>query len=302
MIGIGAANVAAGFFQGFAVSTSGSRTAVAEQSGAKSQADRRRRRRRCSSCCCCSSTACSPTCRSRRSRAVVIAAALSLVNVRALRRYWRVRPSSFVLSLVASLGVIVLGVLQGIVIAIFLAVLLFFRRSWWPHGAVLGRSRRHRGLAQHRRRSTDRPRCPACVVYRWEAPLFFANAGAFRQQIRKLVRSASPAWVVIQCEAITDIDVTAAEMLEQLDNELNAAGRPHGVRRSCAPASRISCIATACSRPSTATTSTRASTLPCTRSVSPTEDQYRTGISRTARFSGAPCVRTVRFGSSTFFR
>ena len=61
-------------------------------------------------------------------------------------------------------------------------------------------------------------------MYRWEAPLFFANAGSFRQQIRKLVRDRQPRWVVLQCEAITDVDVTAAEMLEQLDNELNAAG------------------------------------------------------------------------------
>ena len=63
------------------------------------------------------------------------------------------------------------------------------------------------------------------VVYRWEAPLFFANAGAFRQQVRRLVRERDPQWIVLQCEAITDIDVTAAEMLEQLDVELNAAGR-----------------------------------------------------------------------------
>jgi MFS superfamily sulfate permease-like transporter len=61
-------------------------------------------------------------------------------------------------------------------------------------------------------------------VYRWEAPLFFANAGIFRQQIRHLVRERQPSWVVLQCEAITDIDVTAAEMLEQLDKELNVAG------------------------------------------------------------------------------
>ena len=63
------------------------------------------------------------------------------------------------------------------------------------------------------------------LIYRWEAPLFFANAGAFRQQIRRLVKEREPSWVVIQCEAITDIDVTAAAMLEQLDEELNAAGR-----------------------------------------------------------------------------
>ena len=71
------------------------------------------------------------------------------------------------------------------------------------------------------------------VIYRWEAPLFFANAGAFRRQIRHLVRERRPPWVVLQCEAITDIDVTAAEMLEQLDDELNAEGRPRGVRRRC---------------------------------------------------------------------
>ena len=65
---------------------------------------------------------------------------------------------------------------------------------------------------------------PGVVVYRWEAPLFFANAGAFRRQIRHLVRERKPAWVVVQCEAITDVDVTAAGMLEQLDEELNAAG------------------------------------------------------------------------------
>jgi anti-anti-sigma factor len=62
------------------------------------------------------------------------------------------------------------------------------------------------------------------VVYRWEAPLFFANAGAFRRQIRHLVRERQPRWIVVQCEAITDVDITAAGMLEQLDKELNAQG------------------------------------------------------------------------------
>ena len=62
------------------------------------------------------------------------------------------------------------------------------------------------------------------LIYRWEAPLFFANAGTFRQEIRKLVRRRKPRWVVLQCEAITDIDVTAADMLDKLDKELNAKG------------------------------------------------------------------------------
>jgi MFS superfamily sulfate permease-like transporter len=125
--------------------------------------------------------------------------------------------------LVATLGVVALGVLEGIVVAIFLAILLFFRRNWWPHGAVLGRTDDSEGW-----HSIDdlegAVEEPGIVVYRWEAPLFFANAGTFRQQIRKLVQARQPRWIVLQCEAVTDIDVTAAEVLEQLDLELNRTG------------------------------------------------------------------------------
>lgn len=222
MIGMGAANVTAAFFQGFAVSTSGSRTAVAEESGAKSQvtglvgagvvvvlllflngllADLPQ-----------SALA-----------AVVIAAALSLMDFAVLGRYLKVRRSAFVLSLVATAGVILLGVLEGIVLAIILAVLLFFRRSWWPHGAVLGRVSEVEGWHSVEF-YPEAEQLPGIVVYRWEAPLFFANAGAFRQQVRHLVHEHRPVWVVLQCEAVTDIDVTAAAMLRQLDDELNDDG------------------------------------------------------------------------------
>ncbi len=73
-------------------------------------------------------------------------------------------------------------------------------------------------------RYPDAERTYGVVIYRWEAPLFFANAGIFRQQIRRLVREHKPRWVVLQCEAITDIDVTAADMLKGLDHELNQQG------------------------------------------------------------------------------
>ena len=222
MIGMGAANVAAGLFQGFAVSTSGSRTAVAEQSGAKSQltgvvgagvvlilllflssllADLPQ----------------------AALAAVVVAAAFTLADLGALRHYRKVRKSALAVSLVATAGVILFGVLQGIIVAVALAILLFFQRNWWPQGAVLGEVDGLDGwhsITVYR----DASEIPNIVVYRWEAPLFFANAGQFRQQIRKLVRERDPAWVVIQCEAITDIDVTAAEMLERLDLELNDKG------------------------------------------------------------------------------
>jgi MFS superfamily sulfate permease-like transporter len=114
-------------------------------------------------------------------------------------------------------------VLQGIVIAIGLAILLFFRRSWQPHGAVLGHVDALGGW-HNVERYPDAHEVPGVVVFRWEAPLFFANAAAFRTQIRRLVRARQPSWVVVECEAMTDVDVSAAQMLEQLDTELNRAG------------------------------------------------------------------------------
>jgi MFS superfamily sulfate permease-like transporter len=222
MIGMGAANVAAGLFQGFAVSTSGSRTAVAEQSGAKSQLTGLVGAGLVAVLLLFLNSLLADLPQAALA-AVVIVAALSLMDLGLLHRYLRVRRSAFAVSLVATAGVILLGVLQGIVVAVTLAILLFFRRNWWPHGAVLGTVEGVEGwhdVDTH----PDAHQIPGVDVYRWEAPLFFANAGSFRQQIRHLVRDHRPEWVVIQCEAVTDVDVTAAEMLEQLDNELNAAG------------------------------------------------------------------------------
>jgi high affinity sulfate transporter 1 len=222
MIGIGSANIASGLFQGFAVSASGSRTAVAEQSGSKTQVtglvgagvvivllvllpgllkDLPQ-------------TALA---------AVVIAAAISLMNLSVLRAYWRIRRTALSLSVFTTLGVMFLGVLQGILLAIALSVLLFFRRSWWPHGEVLGFVPSIDGWHDLDRFPEAQER-EGIVVFRWEAPLFFANSGIFRQQIRRIVRTERPRWIVLQCQAVTDIDVTAADMLERLDLELNEQG------------------------------------------------------------------------------
>ena len=180
MIGIGAANVAAGFLSGFAVSTSGSRTAVAEQSGAKTQLTGLVGAGVVAILLLFLNSLLADLPQSALA-AVVIAAALSLMDFAALRRYARVRPSALVLSLVASVGVIVFGVLEGIVIAVVLAVLLFFHHSWWPHGAVLGQVD---GVGGWHDVSLNpgAAEVPEIVVYRWEAPLFFANAGAFRSR------------------------------------------------------------------------------------------------------------------------
>jgi high affinity sulfate transporter 1 len=222
MVGLGAANVAAGFFQGFSVSTSGSRTAVAEQSGARTQLAGVIGAGLVVVLLLFLNTLLTDLPQTALA-AVVIAAAFALTDLGALRRYFQVRKSAFVLSLVATGGVIFLGVLEGIVLAIILAVLMFFRRSWWPHGAVLGQADGVDGW-HSLRDYPDARTLPGIAVYRWEAPLFFANAGAFRQEVRRLVHRDRPRWVVVQCEAITDVDVTAAGMLKQLDDELNADG------------------------------------------------------------------------------
>ncbi len=222
MVGIGVANIAAGLFQGFAVSTSGSRTAVAEQAGAKSQVAGLVGAGLVAALLLFLNSLLADLPQTALA-AVVIVAALSLMDLGILRRYLELRRSALGVSLTATAGVILLGVLQGIVVAVLLAILLFFRRNWWPHGAVLGRVAANEGwhdLASY----PSAEELPGIVVYRWEAPLFFANASSFRQQIRRLVREQKPAWIVLQCEAITDVDVTAAEMLEQLDRELNDAG------------------------------------------------------------------------------
>jgi high affinity sulfate transporter 1 len=220
MIGIGSANVAVGFFQGFAISTSGSRTAVADSSGAKSQL---------------TGLVGAGTVivllvffngllkdlPQTTLAAVIIGAAVSLVDVRSLRRYWPIRPTAVVVSVAASLGVIFLGVLEGILLAVGLSILLFFRSNWWPHGEVLDRDQGGEWHAV----TDDHVEPPhRSVVFRWEAPLFFANAGIFRKQAWRLVEQTGASWLVLQCEAITDIDVTAADMLAQLDLELEKIG------------------------------------------------------------------------------
>ncbi len=223
MIGIGAANVAAGFFQGFPVSTSGSRTAVAEQTGAKTQLTG-----------IVGAAAIilmlvlvpgllkdlpNPTL-----AAVVIAASLSLADLPGTMRLWRQRRVEFLLSITAFLGVALLGVLAGIAVAVALSILNVFRRAWWPYQTTLGRVP---GMPGHHDRDLhpEAEVLPGLVIFRFDAALFFANARTFRDQIRRLAAAdPRPEWILIAAEPITDIDTTAADMLADLDEELNANG------------------------------------------------------------------------------
>jgi MFS superfamily sulfate permease-like transporter len=223
MVGIGSANIAAGFFQGFPVSTSGSRTAVAEQSGAKTQVTG-----------VVGAAAIvaillfvpgllrnlpQPTL-----AAVVIAASVSLADIPGTVRLYKVRRSEALLSIAAFLGVVLLGVLPGIAIAVGLSVVNVFGRAWWPYQTVLGRVP---GLPGYHdvHSYPEAEHLARCVAFRFDAPLFFANARTFREQVQALARSdPAPLWIIVASEPITDIDTTAADMLEDLDESLRDLG------------------------------------------------------------------------------
>ncbi|WP_028277474.1 sulfate permease [Arthrobacter sp. I3] len=223
MIGIGAANLAAGLFQGFPVSTSGSRTAVAERSGSKTQL-----------------TGVTGAVLillmlvllpglfrnlpQPALAAVVMTASISLADIPGTVRLWHQRRTEFYLCMAAFLGVALLGVLPGIGIAVGLSILNIFRRAWWPYETVIGRVPGYEGFHDIRVHP-DAKHLPGLVIYRWDAPLFFANVRPFRDNIRHLARTEpKPRWIVIAAEPITDVDTTAADVLLDLDVELNAQG------------------------------------------------------------------------------
>ena len=223
MVGVGAASIAAGFFQGFPVSTSGSRTAVAFQSGARTQVTGL-----VGAVAIVLMLLFAPGLLRDLPQpalaAVVIAASLSLADIAGLRRLRRQRGSDFVLALVAFLSVAVLGVLPGIAVAVGMSILNVFRRVWWPHQAILGRSVGVRGYHDTAYKETTE-HLPGLAIYRFDAPLLFANARTFRNQVRRLAAiEPRPAWIIVAAEPITDLDTTAADMLEDLDDDLVKVG------------------------------------------------------------------------------
>jgi high affinity sulfate transporter 1 len=223
MVGIGAANIAAGFFQGFPVSTSGSRTAVAEQAGSRSQVTGVVGAGVITLVLVFATGAMEfvpqPTL-----GAIVIVAALSLADVAGTRRLWRQRRMEFALSVIALLGVALLGVLPGILIAVGLSILNVFRRTWWPHHTELGRVEGVAGL-HDTERYPDAELLPGLVVYRFDAPLIFANARMFGEAMRGIAQEHQDLrWIVIAAEPITDVDTTASDMLHELDLWLNERG------------------------------------------------------------------------------
>jgi high affinity sulfate transporter 1 len=224
MIGLGAANLAGGLFQGFPISASSSRTPVAAASGAKTQltgivgavaialllvfAPQLLRNLPYAALA-----------------AVVISSAIGLFELNDLRRLYRIQRWEFWLSIAAFFGVASLGPVPGMMIAIGIALAEFIWSAWRPHFAILGEPDGVRGFHDLKRYPKAR-QFPGLVLFRWDAPLFFANAEQFRGRVLDAIASApSPVkWLVVAAEPVTSIDVTSADMLMELDDALKKAG------------------------------------------------------------------------------
>lgn len=224
MVGLGVANLASAFFQGFPVSSSSSRTPVAEAAGAKTQLTGV-----VGAFAIALLLLFAPGILEDLPHpalaAVVIAAAIGLVEVPDLRRIYRIQRWEFWLSMTCFAGVAVFGAIPGITIAIVIAVIEFLWDGWRPHSAVLGRVERVKGYHDIARYPEARL-IPGLVLFRWDAPLFFANAELFHERVLDAVaKSPTPVrWVVIAAEPVTSVDVTAADAVSELDETLHTAG------------------------------------------------------------------------------
>lgn len=223
MIGLGAANLAAGFFQGFPICSSSSRTPMAEASGARTQLTGVVGALSVAGLLVIAPDLLKnlPT---SALAAVVIASAIGLFEIRDLWRIYRIQNWEFWLSMACFAGVVTFGAIPGIGLAIIISVIEFLWDGWRPHYAVLGRVQGIRGYHDITR-YPEAWLVPGLVLFRWDAPLFFANAELFEKCILNAVAS-SPTLVkriVIAAEPVTSVDVTSVDAITELFDTLRAA-------------------------------------------------------------------------------
>jgi high affinity sulfate transporter 1 len=220
LIALGIANIAAGLFQGFSVSSSASRTPVAEAAGSKTQITGV-----VGAICLAIVLWFAPMLLRDLPQAalsaVVISAGIAIFEIRGTLRLYQLRRFEFFLSIVCFCGVAILGVIQGIFSAVVLALIAFVWSAWRPHYAVLGRIDGIKGYHDVSRHPEAR-HIPGLVIFRWDAPLFFANAETFCEQVWQAVMTAptTTKWVLVAAEPVTDIDLTAADAIAELDKTL----------------------------------------------------------------------------------
>jgi SulP family sulfate permease len=236
LVALGAVHLASGLVGGFPVSSSGSRTALAIASRARSQLYSLV----AGGCIVVVLFAAGPLLSALPSAAlggVVIYAASKLVSGREFVRLARFRPTELVLAVVALLGTVLFGILAGVAVAIALSLLEMAQRLARPHEGVLGRVPGLAGMHD----VDDYPEAttlPGLVVYRYDAPLFFANVGDLRRRALLVVEQENAAdpenpvrWFVLNVEANVEIDITAADGLRALHEDLAARGVRLGLAR-----------------------------------------------------------------------
>ncbi len=224
MFGLGVANVASGLFQGIPISSSSSRTPVAEAAGAQTQLTGVVGALAVTLLLLFAPDLLQYLPNSALA-AVVIAAAIGLFEFTDLKRIFRLQQWEFWLSISCFAGVAVFGAIPGICIAVAISVIEFLWDGWRPHHAVLARVDGVRGYHDVTRYPNAR-RIPGLVLLRWDAPLFFANAEQFQTQVlAALAESPTPVQrLVIAAGPVTSIDITSADMLAELDRILEQRG------------------------------------------------------------------------------
>lgn len=220
LVALGAANLGAGLFQGFAVGANPSTTASTNAARARSQI---------ASLVTAGIIMLTISTRvdviSYLPQAVVamavIISASHLLDLKKLNRYYRMRKIDFVLAVVALVGVFVVGILPGLLTAVFLSLFIVLYQSSQPHLAVLGKLPGHDAFVDINE-NPDTEQIPGLLIVRPDAPLFFINANTLHSQIRRLVASASRTIeaVLIDLSASEDLDVASTDMLKNLKDDL----------------------------------------------------------------------------------
>ena len=225
LVALGLVNITSGFFQGFPVSGSASRTPVAEAAGARTQLTGVF----AAAVLLLLLLVGSATFRNLPQAtlaAVVIAAALRMFTIAPVARLARIRHSEFLLSMAAFVAVALFGAITGVVVAIALSLLNFMRKAWKPHTTELVRVDGLKGYHDDERHPEGR-HIPGLMLYRFDAPLFFANARFFVEDVLERIDRAEHAGrdvrvVVVTAEPITDVDTTAADAIDELIRDLAA--------------------------------------------------------------------------------
>ncbi len=224
MLALGGANLATALMQGFPISSSNSRTPVAVAAGARTQLASI-----VSALVIALLLVLAPTLVKDMPQAalgaVVITACISFADWPGMFALLKQRRIEFMLAVASFLGVVFFGVIEGIAGAIALSLLVMVWNAWHPYYTVLVRVHGRKGY-HDATRHPEGSRVSGLVLFRWDAQLFFANADLFREALLLAVDEApTPIQVVIvAADAVNDIDVTAADMLIELDHELEARG------------------------------------------------------------------------------